>query len=94
MFPRNMSRWLSFDIFNFSMYPVNRIFKMINNRAFLFELLYCAIGAFLFLLGTGWIKLELATKIRRYFSSTQRQINDLQLEIRQHKAEIAGISIV
>jgi predicted PurR-regulated permease PerM len=60
----------------------------------LFQLIYCIVGALLFLLGTGWVKFSLITKIRRYFSSTQRQINDLQVEIQQHRAEIAKIPIM
>jgi len=58
------------------------------------QLAYCIAGVLLFLLGSGWIKIDLFTKFRRYFLPIQHQINDLRLEIQQHQAELAKIPIM
>lgn len=67
---------------------------MEDDDVYLKQLIYCIAGVLLFLIGSGWIKFSLITTIRRYFSPLQRQINDLQLELKQHRAEIAKIPIM
>lgn len=64
------------------------------DQSYLIQLAYCITASFLFLSGSGWIKCEFITKIRRYFSSLQRQINNLHDEIQQHQKELDQIPIM
>lgn len=65
-----------------------------DDETYLLQLFYCNFGVILFLMGTGWVNFSMLSKVRSYFSATQKRINDLQAEIQQHCAEQAKMPIM